>query len=254
MARIIGTINAKGGVGKTTTANNLSAYLAALGKYVLLVDTDPQANATTGMGIYLKEDHLNLYHTLVGDYEPDAIIRKTSLLGFDVLPAAPNLAGANVELVNVQDREFWLKNVLNKIRTNYDYIIIDSGPSLGMLTINALAASEGLVIPVQCEYYALEGLGQLLNTIDLVRTSLNPQLQIYGVLLTMYDKRNQLSQQVLEEVRKNFPGRVFESVIPRSVSLAAAPSYGKTIFQFDPNSKGAQAYRQLAEEIIKITS
>ncbi len=253
MARIIGVINAKGGVGKTTTANNLSAYLAALGKYVLLVDTDPQANATTGLGIYLQEDHLNLYHTLMGDYEPDAIIKKTSLLGFDVLPAAPNLAGANVELVNVQDREFWLKNVLNKIRTNYDYIIIDSGPSLGMLTINSLVASEGLMIPVQAEYYALEGLGQLLHTIDLVRGSLNPSLEIYGVVLTMYDKRNALSQQVADEVRKNFPGRVFNSMIPRSVSLAAAPSHGKTIFQFDPDSKGAQAYRMLAEEVIQLT-
>ncbi len=253
MARIIGCINAKGGVGKTTTANNLAAYLSALGKYVLLVDTDPQANATTGLGVYLEDDHLNLYHTLVGDYEPEAIIRKTGLLGLDVLPAAPSLAGASVELVSVQDREFWLKNVLNKIRTQYDYIVIDSGPSLGLLTINSLVASEGLVIPVQCEYYALEGLGQLLHTIDLVRASLNPQLEIYGALLTMYDKRNALSEQVADEVRKNFPGRVFNSVVPRSVSLAAAPSYGKTIVQFDPDSKGAQAYRMLAEEIIQLT-
>ena len=253
MARIISVVNAKGGVGKTTTATNLGAYLAALGKYILVVDTDPQANATTGLGVYLKDDHLNLYHTLVGDYEPEAIIRKTQLLGFDLLPAAPSLAGANVELVNVEEREFWLKNVLNKIRTNYDYIIIDSSPSLGMLPINSLAASDGVIIPVQCEYYALEGLSQLLNTIDLVRTSLNTNLQIYGVLLTMYDKRNMLSQQVADEVRKNFPGRVFQTMIPRSISLAAAPSHGKTIFQFDPNSKGAQAYRQLAEEILQLT-
>lgn len=253
MARIIGILNAKGGTGKTTTASNLGASLAAMGKYVLLVDTDPQGNATTGLGIYLKDDHLNLYHTLVGDYEPEAIIRKTSLLGLDVLPAAPSLAGANVELVSVQNREFWLKNVLNKIRTNYDYILIDSGPSLGMLTINSLVASEGLVIPVQSEYYALEGLSQLLNTIDLVRTSLNPDLQVYGVLLTMYDKRNALSQQVVREVQQNFPGRVFQSIIPRTVSLAEAPSHGKTILQHDPASKGAEAYRMLAEEIIKLT-
>src|SRR3989344_9057257 len=251
MARIISTVNAKGGVGKTTTATNLGAYLAAFGKYVLVVDTDPQGNATTGLGAYLKDEHLNLYHTLVGDYEPDAIIRKTQLLGYDLLPAAPNLAGANVELVSVQEREFWLKNVLNKIRTNYDYIIIDSAPSLGLLPINTLVASDGVIIPVQCEYYALEGLSQLLNTIDLVRTSLNPSLQIYGVLLTMFDGRNALAQQVVDEVRQNFPGRVFETVIPRSISLAAAPSYGKTIFQFDPDSKGAQAYRQLAEEILQ---
>lgn len=255
MARIIATVNAKGGVGKTTTATNLGAYLAALGKYVLVVDTDPQANATTGLGIYLNDDeHPNLYHALVGDYEPEAIIRKTALLGFDVLPAAPSLAGANVELVSVDRREFWLKTVLNKIRTNYDYIIIDSGPSLGMLTINSLAAAEGVIIPVQCEYYALEGLSQLLHTVDLVRSSLNPHLQIYGVLLTMYDKRNALAQQVAQEVRQNFPGRVFETMIPRSVSLAAAPSHGKTIFQFDPDSKGAASYRQLAEEIVRLAT
>ena len=254
MARIIGVINAKGGVGKTTTANNLGAYLSSLGKYVLVVDSDPQANATTGLGIYLQDDHLNLYHTLVGDYEPDAIIRKTQLLGFDVLPAAPSLAGANVELVNVENREYWLKNVLDKIRTNYDYIIIDSMPSLGMLPINSLVASDGVIIPVQCEYYALEGLSQLLNTIDLVRTSLNPKLDVYGVLLTMYDKRNALAQQVVDEVRNNFPGRVFQAVIPRSTTLASAPSHGKTIYQFDPDSKGAQAYRALAEEVIQLTS
>lgn len=253
MARIIGVINFKGGVGKTTTANNLGAYLAAMGKYVLLVDLDPQANATAGLGVYLEKDHLNLYHALVDDKEPEAIIRKSSVFGFDVLPSAPSLAGASVELVNVEERELWLRRVLNKIRTNYDYIIIDSPPSLGLLTINGLAASEGLVIPVQCEYYALEGVGQLMQTIELVRSSLNPKLQIYGVLLTMYDKRNALAQQVVKEVKTNFPGRVFESIIPRSVSLAEAPSYGKTILQYDSGSKGGEAYRLLAEEIIKLT-
>ena len=253
MARIIGIINAKGGVGKTSTATNLGAYLSAMGKYVLLVDLDPQANATAGLGLYLEPEHLNLYHSLIDGHEPEAIIRKSSLFGFDVLPSAASLAGAGVELVSMSEREFRLKHVLNKIRTNYDYILIDSPPSLGLLTINGLAASEGVVIPVQCEYYALEGLSQLLATIDLIRTSLNPQLQIYGALLTMYDKRNALSQQVVNEVRKNFPGRVFESIIPRTVSLASAPSYGKTIMQYDDRSKGAIAYRQLAEEIIKIT-
>ncbi|OGN28831.1 MAG: hypothetical protein A3A33_03440 [Candidatus Yanofskybacteria bacterium RIFCSPLOWO2_01_FULL_49_25] len=253
MARIIGVINFKGGVGKTTTASNLGAYLAAMGKYVLLVDLDPQANATAGLGVYLEPDHLNLYHALVDDKEPEAIIRKSGIFGYDILPAAPSLAGASVELVGVEERELWLKRVLNKIRTHYDYIILDSPPSLGLLTINGLAASEGLVIPVQCEYYALEGLSQLLNTIDLVRSSLNPKLQIYGVLLTMYDKRNALSQQVVKEVKTNFPGHVFEAIIPRSVSLAEAPSYGKTILQFDESSKGAQAYKQLAEEIIQLS-
>ncbi len=252
MARIIGIINAKGGVGKTTTANNLGAYLAALGKYVLLVDLDPQANATSGLGIKLEDDHVNLYHTLVASEEPGAIIRKTSLFGFDILPSAPSLAGATVELVDMDEREFRLKNTLNKIRTNYDYILIDSPPSLGLLTINGLTAAEQVIIPVQCEYYALEGLTQLFKTVDMVRTSLNPQLKILGVLLTMYDKRNKLANEIVAEVKKNFPGNVFETIIPRSVSLAEAPGFGKTILQFDEHSKGAQAYKELAEEIIKI--
>ncbi len=252
MARIIGIINAKGGVGKTTTANNLGAYLAALGKYVLLVDLDPQANATAGLGLHLADDHINLYHTLVADEEPEAIIQKTSLFGLDVLPSAPSLAGATVELVDMSEREFRLKKTLDKIRTNYDYILIDSPPSLGLLTINGLVAAEQVIIPVQCEYYALEGLTQLFKTVDLVRGSLNPQLKILGVLLTMYDKRNKLANEIVTEVKKNFPGHVFETIIPRSVSLAEAPGFGKTILQFDEKSKGAQAYRELAEEILKL--
>ena len=252
MARIIGIVNAKGGVGKTTTANNLGAYLAAKGKYVLLVDLDPQANATAGLGIRLASDHLNLYHTLINDTEPGAIIRKSSLFGFDVLPAAESLAGATVELVDIEDREFRLKNTLDKVHTNYDYILIDSPPSLGLLTINGLAAAEQVIIPVQCEYYALEGLGQLIKTIDLVRGALNPQLKILGVVLTMYDKRNKLANQIVMEVKKNFPGRVFETLIPRAVSLAEAPSFGKTILQFDESSKAAEAYEQLAEEILRL--
>ncbi len=252
MARVIGIINAKGGVGKTTTANSLGAYLAAKGKYVLLVDLDPQANATAGLGIHLEADHVNLYHTLVGNEEPEAIIKKSSLFGFDILPSAASLAGANVELVDIEEREFRLKKAINKIRTNYDYILIDSPPSLGLLTINGLAAAERVIIPVQCEYYALEGLSQLFQTVDLVRNSLNPQLKILGVLLTMYDKRNKLAKEIVEEVKKNFPGHVFDTVIPRSVSLAEAPSFGKTILQFDERSKGAQAYKQLAEEIINL--
>ncbi|MEK7589426.1 MAG: ParA family protein [Patescibacteria group bacterium] len=252
MARIISICNAKGGVGKTTTATNLGAYLTALGKYVLLVDMDAQANATTGLGVHLEESNYNVYHALVDDQNPQGFIRKTSLFGFDILPAAQSLAGANVELVSMEDREFRLKRVLDSLRTNYDYILIDCPPSLGLLTVNALAASEKVLIPVQCEYFALEGLGQLLKTIELIRGGLNPDLQVLGVLLTMYDKRNQLSQQVLNEVMKNFPGRVFESVVPRMVSVAEAPSFGKTLLQFDPGSKAAQAYRQLAEEIIKI--
>ncbi len=253
MARIIGIVNAKGGVGKTTTANNLGAYLAAKGKYVLLVDLDPQANATAGLGLHLADDHLNLYHLLINGDEPEAIIRKSSLFGFDILPSAENLAGATVELVDMEEREFRLKKALNKIRTNYDYILIDSPPSLGLLTVNGLVAAEQVLIPVQCEYYALEGLSQLVKTIDLVRNSLNPQLKILGVLLTMYDKRNKLANQIVMEVKKNFPGHVFDTIIPRAVSLAEAPSFGKTILQFDEGSKAAEAYEQLAEEIIKLS-
>ncbi|HXK41111.1 MAG TPA: ParA family protein [Candidatus Paceibacterota bacterium] len=252
MARVITICNAKGGVGKTTTATNLSAYLAAMGRYVLLVDMDPQANATTGVGIAAKDP--SIYHAFVDDQNPLHLIKKTSIFGFDILPASQGLAGANVELVSMDDREYRLKKILNQVRTNYDYILIDCPPSLGLLTVNALSASEHVIIPVQTEYFALEGLSQLLNTINLVRQGLNPDLQVLGVLLTMYDKRNQLSRQVLNEVHKSFPGRVFNSVIPRLVSLAEAPSFGKTILQFDPGSRAARAYRQLAEEIIHLTS
>ena len=223
-----------------------------MGKYVLVVDLDPQANTTTGLGRKLKDDELNIYHAVIDDYETGALIKKTGILGFDILPAAPSLAGATVELASLNNREFRLKNSLNKIRTNYDYIVIDSPPSLGLLTINGLTASEHLIIPVQCEYYALEGLTQLLQTIEMVKTSLNPELKVLGVLMTMYDKRNKLAQEVVKEVRQNFPGHVFESVVPRTVSLAEAPSFGKTIFQFDPKSKGASAYRDLAQEVIEL--
>ncbi len=253
MARIIGIINAKGGVGKTATATSVCGYLAALGKYVLLADMDSQANATSGLGIKLADDHPHIYHALINGENPQGIIRKTSLFGFDILPAGASLAGATVELVNMEEREYRLKNVIDSIRIHYDYIIIDSPPSLGLLTVNVLAAAEELIIPVQCEYFALEGLGQLMKTVNLVRNSLNPSLKIMGVLLTMYDKRNHLSRQVAKEVQKNFPGKVFNSVIPRSVSLAEAPSFGKTILQFDPDSKAGRAYRQLAEEVIKYT-
>jgi len=253
MARIINICNAKGGVGKTTTANSLGAYLAAMGKYVLMVDLDPQGNATAGLGIRLADEHLNVYHTMIDGHNPEAIIKRTSIFGFDVLPAAASLAGANVELVSLDEREYRLKKSLDQIRTNYDYILIDSPPSLGLLTINGLVAAEQVIIPVQCEYYALEGLGQLFNTVELVRNSLNPNLKIMGVLLTMYDRRNKLARDVVMEVKKNFPGHVFETLIPRSVSLAEAPSHGKSILQHDEFSKGGQAYRQLAEEVLKLS-
>ena len=252
MARVITICNAKGGVGKTTTATNLGAYLAAMGRYVLLVDMDPQANATTGVGVAAKDP--SIYHSFVDDHNPSSLIKKTRIFGFEVLPASQSLAGANVELVSMDEREYRLKKILNQVRTNYDYILIDCPPSLGLLTVNALVASEHVMIPVQCEYFALEGLSQLVNTVNLVRHGLNPDLQVLGVLLTMYDKRNKLSRQVLNEVNKNFPGHVFNAVIPRLVSLAEAPSFGKTILQFDPGSRAARSYRQLAEEIIYLTS
>ena len=254
MARIISVCNQKGGVGKTTTTVNLAAYLAAMGKYVLLIDLDSQANATIGLGINLNPDHPNVYHSLVVDQNPELAIKKTSIFGFDVLPASQSLAGATVELVTMDERETRLKKVLNSIRTNYDFILVDCPPSLGLLTVNALVASEHVIIPVQCEYFALEGLSQLVNTINLVRQGLNTDLQVLGVLLTMYDKRNQLSRQVLNEVNKKFPGRKFKAEIPRLVSFAEAPSFGKTILQFDPGSRAARSYRQLAEEVIRLTS
>ncbi len=252
MARIIAVCNQKGGVGKTTTSVNLGAYLAAEGKYVLLVDLDSQANATLGLGMEVAPTAENVYHALVNDTNPMRAIMKTPTFGYDILPAAQSLAGATVELVSMQEREYRLRRALNHVRNNYDYVLIDCPPSLGLLTINALAAADHVLIPVQCEYYALEGLGQLMRTIELVRSSINPDLSVLGVALTMHDKRNQLSRQVVNEVIKNFPGRVFESVVPRVISVAEAPSFGKTILQHDPSSKAAMAYRHLAQEIIRL--
>ncbi|MBI2627257.1 MAG: ParA family protein [Parcubacteria group bacterium] len=254
MARIIGIVNQKGGVGKTTTSINLGVYLAALGKCVLLVDLDPQGNTTNGLGLRLADDNPHLYHAIVQDMHPNGIIRKSGIFGFDILPAASELAGAQVELIGLPQREFQLKKALNKIRTNYDYILIDCPPSLGLLTVNGLTASEFILVPVQTEYFALEGLSQLMNTIELVKVNLNSELKVLGVLLTMYDKRMQLNREVLNEVKSNFPGTVFETVIPRQISLAEAPSFGKTILQYAPDSKGATAYRQLAQEVIKLTA
>lgn len=253
MARIIGVVNQKGGVGKTTTAINLAAFLAMYGKYVLLVDIDPQANATAGIGVSINDDHPNIYHCIVNDQNPHTTLKKTSIFGFDVLPASQALAGATVELVNMEEREYRLRKTMDSLRMNYDYIIIDCPPSLGLLTINALTASEKLIIPVQSEYFALEGLGQLLKTVHLVKQGLNPDLQVMGVLLTMYDKRNQLARHVLNEVHKNFQGHIFETVISRTVDLAEAPSFGKAVLQFNPNSKAANEYRRLAEEVMKLS-
>lgn len=252
MAKIISFINQKGGVGKTTSAINTASYLSEMGRFVLLVDLDSQGNATSGLGIDASVVKHSLYSAMIGHSDVrDAIVR-TSVDGLSVIPATPDLAGANIELVDVDHREFRLYDVLRQIRTDYDYIIIDSPPSLGILTVNGLVASDEIVIPVQAEYYALEGLGQLLETIDLVKNSLQPKLDVMGAVITMYDKRNRLSRQVVAEMRKYFPGRVFESIIPRSVRLAEAPSYGQAISVFDSLNKGARAYKSLAKEIIAL--
>lgn len=252
MARIISVVNQKGGTGKTTTATNLAAFLAALGKYVLVVDLDPQANATSGLGFEPEAMERNLYHTLVDSLYPEDVIRKTNLFGYDLIPAGGDLAGAAIELVNMPEREFRLYNLLHRVRTNYDYIIIDCPPSLGLLTINGLTAADEIIVPVQCEYYALEGLGQLLKTVGLIQDNLGRDLRIKGALLTMHDKRNKLSRQVEKEVRLHFPGYVFQAMVPRCIRLAEAPSFGKTIFQYEPGSPGGNAYRQLAQEIITL--
>lgn len=252
MARTISFVNQKGGVGKSTSVINVGAFLAAHGKYVLVVDLDPQANATSGLGVDPYQTEWHLYHVLTGGLLPEEAIRKTAVFGLDLLPSNPNLAGASVELVTQPNREFRLKESLSRITANYDYILIDSPPSLGLLTINGLAASDFVVIPVQCEYYALEGIGHLLKTIDLVRDNLGHNVTVLGAVLTMYDRRNRLNRDVVKEMQRNFPGRVFNAVVPRCVTLAEAPSYGKTILQYSAYSKGAKAYRQLAEEILAL--
>jgi len=250
MAKIISLINQKGGVGKTTTAINLATYLADSNKRVLLVDLDPQGNASSGLGIDIHNLEQGLYHTLVGGLHPSKVIMRLDSAKHDLMPSSQDLAGAGVEMVHLDNREFKLYDVLRQVRSDYDYIIIDSPPSLGLLTINGLVASDEVLIPVQTEYYALEGLSQLLQTIQLVQTHLQPNLKIMGAILTMYDRRNRLSRQVVKEMRNHFPGYVFDSVIPRSVRLAEAPSYGKSILSFDSLSKGARSYKSLAREII----
>jgi chromosome partitioning protein len=231
----------------------LGAALAAAGKYVLLVDLDSQANATLGLGLDLAMTDVNVYHSLVSDANPHAAVRTTGVYGYDILPATQALAGATVELVTMEEREYRLRRTLNHLRNNYDYVLVDCPPSLGLLTVNALAAADKVLIPVQCEYYALEGLGQLMRTIERVRGGLNPDLQLLGVVLTMFDRRNALARQVSQEVAAHFPGRVFEAIVPRTVSAAEAPSFGKSVLAHDPSSTAAEAYRRLAEEIIQVS-
>ena len=254
MARIICIANQKGGVGKSSVATNLPVFLAALGKRVLLVDMDPQANATLSIGIHPRTLPLSIYHALMGQISPTAIVRKSQFFGYEIMPASPDLAGAAVELVSLKEREFKLSQILGKVQNSYDFIIIDSPPSLGLLTVNALCASKEVLIPVQCEFLALEGLGQLLETINLLKNNLGHDLKIAGALLTMYNKNNRLSREIAKEVRRNFPGYVFDTVIPRAIALAEAPKFGKTILQYAPTSLAAKSYRELAEELINLNN
>ncbi|MCK4636047.1 MAG: ParA family protein [Candidatus Moranbacteria bacterium] len=250
MAKIISFINQKGGVGKTTSSVNVSSYLSQAGKFVLLVDLDPQGNATSGLGIDPRTVKNSLYSAMIGNLSVKDSIVETKEKGFDIIPATADLAGANIDLVEMENREYRLYDVLRQVRTDYDYIIIDSPPSLGLLTINGLVASDSVIIPVQAEYYALEGLGQLLETINLVKDNLQPNLGIMGSVVTLYDKRNRLARQVVREMRQHFPGKVFDSIIPRNVRLAEAPSFGQSISLFDGFNSGARAYKALANEII----
>ena len=252
MGKIIAIVNQKGGVGKTTTAVNLGAYLSFLGKQVLLVDIDPQGNATSGIGINQNKLDCGIYEPLIGQKKIFDIIKRTAYNRYYIAPATLSLAGAGIEMVGMDNREFCLLKVLENVRLEYDYIIIDVPPSLGLLTINAIVAADEILIPVQSEYYALEGLSQLLDTINLVQNNLKPKLGIMGAVITMFDKRNRLAHSVMRELYQYFPNRVFRSVIPRSVRLAEAPSYGQSILAYDPKSKGSKAYKNLAKEIINL--
>jgi chromosome partitioning protein len=252
MAYIIAVANQKGGVGKTTTAVNLASYLASKGRFVLLVDLDPQGNASSGLGVNIKEVEKGVYETLIDDVPMREAVRRTVVDGLSIVPATPGLAGAAIEMVDFERREYRLSDSLLEVRNNYDYVIIDCPPSLDLLTINGLVSADRVLIPVQAEYYALEGLSQLLQTIEAVRSGLRPTLEVFGAVLTMHDPRNRLSGDVMTELNNHFPNRIFKSVIPRNVRLAEAPSYGQPIQHYDPWSKGAKAYESLAIEILEI--
>lgn len=251
MGRIIAIANQKGGVAKTTTAINLSACLVELGKKVLLIDLDPQGNATSGCGLNKNRLSVSIYDTLINEVPLTEVIRKTEIPGLFVAPAKIELAGAEIELVNLERRENKLSEAIHEIAHEYDFVFIDCPPSLGLLTLNALTAATDVLIPVQCEYYALEGLSLLMDTIFRVKKSLNPKLNIFGALLTMFDARTNLSIQVVDEVKKYFKNRVFSTIVPRNVRLSEAPSHGKPIILYDRRSRGAEVYRDLAEEVLE---
>jgi len=249
--RVIAIANQKGGVGKSTTAVNLSSYLGQFGFKTLIVDMDPQSNTTSGLGIIDISGKSSIYNVLISGENILQVITKTQCGNLEAVPSSIQLAGAEVELVTSMKREYKLKEAIDKYKKDYDYIVIDCPPALGLLTINALSAATEVIIPIQCEYYALEGLGQLINTIKLVRENLNPDLVIAGALMTMYDPRIKLAEQVIVEVKKYFPDKVYKTIIPRNVRLSEAPSYGKPIFLYDPECKGAQAYKSFTKEVIE---
>ena len=252
MGKAIAIFNQKGGVGKTTTNINLGACLALKGKRVLMLDIDPQGNTTSGIGVSKKELEYTVYELLIEDnFDPRDAVLHTSVENLDLIPANVDLAGAEIEMVQLEGREKRLQKAIDKIRNDYDYIFIDCPPSLGLLTINSLSAVESVLIPIQCEFYALEGVSQLMSTIELVRKNLKPDLEVEGVVLSMFDGRANLSIQVVQEVKKYFGAKVYSTVIPRNIRLAEAPSFGMPIVEYDPRSKGAEAYREFAEEFLE---
>ena len=251
MSKVIAIANQKGGVGKTTTAINLAASLAVLEFKTLLIDADPQANATSGVGFDPKVIKTSIYECIVDEVEPANIILNTTTPNLDLLPAHIDLVGAEIEMINLPNREKMMRKVIDKIRNNYDFILIDCSPSLGLITVNALTAADSVIVPVQCEYFALEGLGKLLNTIKIVQSRLNTSLEIEGILLTMYDNRLRLSNQVVDEVKNHFQDLVFDSIIHRNTKLGEAPSFGETIIMHDAESRGAMNYLNLARELLQ---
>ena len=250
MGRIIAIANQKGGVGKTTTAINLSACLADKGKKVLAVDMDPQGNMTSGLGLDKESIEKTVYDMIIGESDIEEVLQKEAMENLDVLPTNIDLSAAEIQLIDVENKEFIVRNSIQKIRDNYDFVIIDCPPSLSMLTINAMTTADSVLVPIQCEYYALEGLSQLIHTVELVKDRLNPDLEIEGVVFTMYDARTNLSLQVVENVKDNLQQNIYKTIIPRNIRLAEAPSYGMPINQYDPKSAGSESYMRLADEVI----
>lgn len=250
IGRVIAIANQKGGVGKSTTAVNMSGYLGDLGYKTLLIDFDPQSNSTSGLGIERDNIKTSVYDIIIGNEDPRKAILRTPFKNLYIIPSSIQLAGAEVELVSTMKREYKLKHATDQIKDDYDFIIIDCPPALGLLTINALTSAGEVLIPIQCEYYALEGLGQLINTINLIKENLNENLRITGVVMTMFDQRTRLSEQVIKEVKAYFPDKVYETIIPRNIRLSEAPSYGKPILEYDPDCKGAAAYKNLTKEVV----